>query len=142
MVKKVTGKKKTMIAIGKRKRAVARAVISEGKGTVRVNSVLLSNIQPRYKRMRMEEPIILAGPAASTVDIDVSVNGGGVWGQGNAARTAISNALVLWTKDKALKEIYTAYDRSLLVSDARRTEPHKPSRSKDGPRASKQQSKR
>ena len=134
--------KKNIITIGKRKKAVARATIKEGKGIIRINSILLENIEPRYRRMRIQEPLTLAGEAANNVDISVNVNGGGVWGQGNAVRTAIGNALVEWTKDKKLKEIYSEYDRSILVSDARRTEPHKPSRSKDGPRASKQQSKR
>ena len=142
MEKKLMTKKKNIFATGKRKKAIARAIITEGKGMVRINAVPLDNIMPRYKRMRMQEPIVLAGDIAATVDIDVLVTGGGIWGQGNAARTAIGNALVEWTKDKKLKELYSEYDRSILVSDARRTEPHKPSRSKDGPRASKQQSKR
>ena len=141
-MERLMAKKKNLFATGKRKKAIARAIITDGKGIVRINSVPIENIQPRSKRMRMQEPLVLAGDAAGAVDIDVSVAGGGVWGQGNAARTAIGNALVEWTKDKKLKELYSEYDRSILVSDARRTEPHKPSRSKDGPRASKQQSKR
>jgi small subunit ribosomal protein S9 len=135
-------KPKVIIAVGKRKKAVARATIKEGKGAIRINSVLLDNIEPRYKRMRIQEPVILAGDLVNGVDISVNVKGGGSWGQGNAARTAIGNALISWSKDKKLKERYHEYDRSILVSDARRTEPHKPSRSKEGPRASKQQSKR
>ena len=85
---------------------------------------------------------MIAGELAKRVNIDVRVNGGGVWGQADASRTAIANALVQWTKDAKLKNMYSDYDRSLLVSDSRRTEPHKPSRSTAGPRRSKQQSKR
>lgn len=133
-------KKKSNISSGKRKKSVARATIKSGTGKIRINSILLDLIQPRYKQMRIKEALMLAGDAASQVDINVRVNGGGVWGQADAVRTAIANALA--RKNKALREIYLAYDRSLLISDARRTEPHKPSRSKDGPRASKQQSKR
>ena len=92
--------------------------------------------------MRLKEPLVIAGEHAKKVDIRIKVNGGGVWGQTDAARTAIANALVRWTKDNKLKEAYIDYDRSLLVSDPRRTEPHKPSRSTAGPRRSKQQSKR
>lgn len=135
-------KKKAMIVIGKRKKATARATITEGTGKVTVNSKPLLSIQPKYVQMRLMEPIMIAGERVNSVDIRVRVIGGGVWGQANAARTAIANALVKWTKDNKLKETYTDYDRSLMVSDPRRTEPHKPSRSTAGPRRSKQQSKR
>ncbi len=133
-------KEKMIIAAGKRKKAVARAILTPGTGKVSINTIPLDLMQPEYKRMRIKEALMLAGEASKDVDIDVSVNGGGVWGQADAVRTAIANALA--QKDENLKQLYLAYDRSLLISDSRRTEPHKPSRSKDGPRASKQQSKR
>ncbi|MEK6888028.1 MAG: 30S ribosomal protein S9 [Candidatus Aenigmatarchaeota archaeon] len=135
-------KKKIMIVIGKRKKAIASAVVQEGTGIIRVNSKLIDAVQPRYVQMRLREPVILAGDLVKRVNIDVTVTGGGVWGQADAARTAIANALVNWTKDSKLKEAYVDYDRSILVSDPRRTEPHKPSRSTAGPRRTKQQSKR
>lgn len=135
-------KKKVIIAIGKRKKAIARAAVQEGKGIIKINSRPIDIIQPRYIQLRLREPLILAGELAKRVDIDVSVSGGGVWGQADAARTAIATALVQWSKDNKLKDMYIDYDRSLLVSDPRRTEPHKPSRSTAGPRRTKQQSKR
>jgi len=135
-------KRKTVIGIGKRKKAVARANISEGNGKVRINSVPLDLIEPKYKRMRIKEALLIAGDLINSVNISVIVRGGGCWGQADAARTAISNGLVKWNKSNTLKKMYLKYDRSLLISDARRTEPHKPSRSSAGPRRSKQQSKR
>lgn len=135
-------KAKILITVGKRKKAIARAVIREGSGRIRINSIPLDLIAPRYRQMRIKEAIMLAGELAKKVDIEVNVSGGGIWGQADAARTAIANALVVFSKDANLKQAYLDYDRALLISDARRTEPHKPSRSKDGPRASKQQSKR
>ena len=140
MVFHMKRKEKSVITSGKRKKAVARALITAGTGKIRINSVPLELVQPDYAKLRVKEALMLAGDSAKTIDIDVSVNGGGVWGQADAARTAIANALV--QKDENLRNVYLAYDRSLLISDPRRTEPHKPSRSKDGPRASKQQSKR
>ncbi|HLD49411.1 MAG TPA: 30S ribosomal protein S9 [archaeon] len=139
---KAEKKKRIVVVIGKRKKAVARAVAREGSGRIRINAVPIEMFKPRYVQMRIKEAVMLAGDAAGTVDIDVNVKGGGVWGQADAARTAIANALVSFTKDESLKNTYIDYDRSLLVSDARRTEPHKPSRSTAGPRRSKQQSKR
>lgn len=135
-------KKKLVIALGKRKRATARAVIREGTGRVRINGVPVGNIQPRYRQMRIREALMLASELVKAVDIDVKVRGGGIWGQADAARTAIANALVKFHRDNSLKQAYIDYDRSLLISDARRTEPHKPSRSSAGPRRTKQQSKR
>ncbi len=134
--------KKVIQGVGKRKKAIARATIRKGSGKVRVNSVLLDLLEPRYNKMRIQEALILAGDLADKVDIDIKVSGGGVWGQADAVRTAIANAMIAFSKDDNLKKIYLEYDRSLLISDARRTEPHKPSRSSAGPRRSKQQSKR
>ena len=135
-------KKKVIMTVGKRKKAKARAFISEGVGRILINSKSIDTIQPRYVQMRLNEPVVIAGNIAKKVNIEVKVEGGGVWGQTDAARTAIANALVKWSKDNKLKEAYIDYDRSLLVSDPRRTEPHKPSRSTAGPRRGKQQSKR
>lgn len=135
-------KAKVVITTGTRKKAVARAIIREGKGIIRVNSRPLDLVQPRYIQMRVKEPLVIAKDLWRGLNITVTVRGGGIWGQADAARTAISLGLVAWTKDDKLKRAFVDYDRSLLVSDPRRTEPHKPSRSKDGPRATKQQSKR
>ncbi len=142
MQKERKKKEKILIVVGTRKRAIARAIIHDGTGIVRINSVPLERIEPRYKNMRLREPLIIAGDASKKVDIDIKVSGGGVWGQADASRTAIANALIEWTKNDALKQAFIDYDRSLLISDPRRTEPHKPSRSNAGPRRSKQQSKR
>ncbi|WP_423792258.1 30S ribosomal protein S9 [Methanocaldococcus indicus] len=132
---------KVVLTVGKRKRAIARAVAREGKGRIRINKVPIELIEPKYKRMKLMEPILLAGEEIiSQIDIDVTVKGGGVMGQMDAARTAIGKAIVEFTGSKELRDKFLAYDRTLLVSDARRTEPHKPSRSTKGPRAKRQKS--
>ncbi|WP_456371662.1 30S ribosomal protein S9 [Methanocaldococcus sp.] len=132
---------KIVLTVGKRKRAIARAVARPGKGRIRINKIPIELIEPKYKRMKLMEPILLAGEEIiSQIDIDVTVNGGGVMGQMDAARTAIGKAIVEFTGSKELRDKFLAYDRTLLVSDARRTEPHKPSRSTKGPRAKRQKS--
>jgi len=134
-------KKKTNIhGVGKRKRAVARAYAKVGSGKIFINNELLDVMQPELIRMMISEPAVLAGATAKKLDIDVKVTGGGVWGQATAARQAIADVLV--QTDKNLKEKFLNYDRSLLKADPRRTEPHKPSRSRAGPRRHKQRSKR
>ncbi|ACX73484.1 ribosomal protein S9P [Methanocaldococcus vulcanius M7] len=131
---------KIVITVGKRKRAIARAVAREGKGRIRVNKIPIELIEPKYKRMKLMEPIFLAEGYIDQIDIDVTVKGGGIMGQMDAVRTAIGKAIVEFTGSKELRDKFLAYDRTLLVSDARRTEPHKPSRSTKGPRAKRQKS--
>ena len=133
-------KEEKNVFLGKRKKAVAKACIKPGTGKIRINSVQLDFIQPRYRQMRIKEALIIAGESAKKFDVNVNVKGGGVWGQADAARTAIANALAY--QDDSIRQADIDYDRTLLISDVRRTEPHKPSRSTAGPRRSKQQSKR
>jgi len=126
---------------GKRKTAIARATIREGKGRVRINHRPVELIEPEIARFTIMEPLILAGEGVSGgVDVDVTVSGGGFMGQAEAARVAIARALIEWTNDVNLKEKFMKYDRTMLVGDSRRTEPHKPNRSTKGPRAKRQKS--
>ena len=119
---------KSINTSGKRKRAVARASIKQGTGFVRVNDVPIDFIEPRMSRLKLMEPLILAGDVAGKVDIDVSVSGGGISSQAEASRLAIAKGLVSFTKNDKLKEIFLNYDRNLLVADVRRKEPSKPNR--------------
>jgi small subunit ribosomal protein S9 len=117
---------KVIVVSGKRKSAVARATVRKGRGLVRVNSVPLEVLEPYLARVKMMEPLTLAGNKASKVDIDVNVEGGGFMGQAAASRTAIAKGLVQFLGDEDLQGLYTKYDRSLLVSDPRRKLPKKP----------------
>ena len=109
---------------GTRKKAVARATLTEGAGIVRINSQLLSSLPQTLFKSKIEEPLLLAGDSAKQVNIEVVVNGGGLNGQAEAARIAIAKTLANF--DKKLKSIYLTYDRALLVADVRRKETHKP----------------
>jgi len=132
---------KVIQTAGKRKSAIARATIREGKGRVRINGKPVEIIEPEMVRFVIIEPLVLAGEEiVNKVDIDVKVQGGGIVGQAEAARVAIARALVEWTNDMKLKDTYMQYDRTMLVGDSRRTEPHKPNRSTKGPRAKRQKS--
>ncbi len=113
---------------GKRKTAVARATLKEGKGTVTINGQLLDNFSTDMSRLKVKEPLILAGDLANSVDIKVNVIGGGQNGQADAIRLAIARALV--QKDEKLKKTFTSYDRLLLVADVRQKEVCKPNDSK------------
>ena len=111
---------------GKRKTAVARAVVSEGSGKIRVNSVPIEAYVPELAKLKIMEPVTLAPELFAKVDITVSVQGGGVMGQAEATRTAIAKAIVEFFKDETLEKAFKQYDRSLLISDIRRKLPKKP----------------
>ena len=113
---------------GKRKSAIARATLKQGTGIIRVNHALIDFMEPRMSRLKVREPLILAGDVASKVDIDVSVMGGGITSQAEASRLAIAKALVEYGKNEKLREVFLNYDRNLLVADVRRKEPAKPNR--------------
>lgn len=117
---------KTIIASGTRKTAVARATLKPGKGKVFINRIPLENISPIFVQLKYKTPLVLAGDAASKVDIHVSVLGGGVNSQAEAAMMAISKAFV--ESDKKLEQTFLDYDRRLLVADVRRREQRKPNR--------------
>lgn len=134
--------KKNIHLPGKRKMAVARATIKEGNGVVRVNKKLLENYMPETARMKMEEPLMLASEYVDTqkININVSVEGGGVMGQSDAVASAIARGLVEWSGSDDLLNRYLSYDRTLIAGDSRLTEPHKPSQSSKGPRHKRQKS--
>ena len=119
---------KSVNTSGKRKSAIARATIRQGTGLVKINRVPIDFMEPRMSRLKVMEPLILAGDAASKVDIDVSVAGGGISSQAEASRLAVAKALVEYSKNDKLKEIFLGYDRNLMVADVRRKEPSKPNR--------------
>ncbi len=123
---------------GKRKTAIARAVVKEGTGKVTINKIPLDIYSPVLAKLKIEEPLGLVPEKAAAVDIAVLVNGGGVMGQATAARTAIARGLVDYYKDEELEAVFRAYDRTLIINDDRRKLPKNPLGS--GARAKKQKS--
>ncbi len=111
---------------GKKKPAIARATVREGTGRVRINSQPVELVEPEMARLKMLEPFRIAGDdLRDSVDIDVTVNGGGFSGQADAVRTALARGLVQHLNDAELREAYMQFDRSLLVNDVRQSETKK-----------------
>ena len=113
---------KIILTSGKRKTAIARAVIRPGKGRIRINKVPLEIWEPKLARDKIMEPLMLAGDSWKEVDIDVKVQGGGFMGQAEAARMAIARGLLKWTKSSHLRTLFITYDRTMLAGDPRRKE--------------------
>lgn len=109
---------------GKRKSAIARATVTKGTGKVKINNMDISVYQPAIARLRVQEPLIIAGSIAKKYDISLNIVGGGIMGQTSAARLALARGLV--EVEPKLKEAFMDYDRQLLVADIRRKESRKP----------------
>ncbi len=118
--------KKVLVVSGKRKTAIARAVVRSGMGRVRINRAAIEIYEPEIAREKIMEPLLQAGDDVwKQLDMDVKVSGGGYIGQAEAARMAIANALLKWTKSTHLRTVFAEYDRTMIAGDARRKETKK-----------------
>ena len=118
--------KKVLVVSGKRKTATAKAVVKQGIGRVRVNKTPVEIIEPTIAKEKIMEPLLQAGEAVwRQLDMDVKTQGGGYMGQAEAARMAIANALLKWTKSTHLRTVFTEYDRTMVAGDARSKESKK-----------------
>ena len=83
----------TVHKIGRRKTAVARIYLSEGKGNITVNKKDYKDyFTTGTLQYKVQQPLMLTENLTS-YDIKVNVYGGGVTGQAEAIRLAISRAL-------------------------------------------------
>lgn len=113
-------------AIGRRKAAVARIYLSEGKGQITINKRPLDNYFPAATlQYIVKQPLELLGVAGS-YDIKVNLDGGGIKGQAEALRLAIARALVKINADdkSALRT------NGFMTRDSRVVERKKPGRPK------------
>src|SRR5258708_32974796 len=112
-------KKKLSLETGKRKTAIARAVMRPGKGRIYINDQSLDYMYPEEARMKIEEPLLIAGDRSKSVDIRVSIAGGGTMALAEAARIAIARALAGWTKGSDVTKTFYAYDRVMIARHRR-----------------------
>ena len=113
-------------AIGRRKAAVARIYVSEGKGQITINKREFNNyFSAAILQYVVTQPLNLLG-VADNYDIKVNLDGGGITGQAEALRLAIARALVKINPES--KPILRS--QGLLTRDARIVERKKPGRPK------------
>ena len=130
--------KKSVVAIGKKKSANARATVQKGSGNVLLNSVPIGEWGTYYERNLLLEPMSIMDKAIEQLDIDINVFGGGAVGQAVASRVAMARGVVKFTNDEKLKKALISYDDKILSGDSRQREPCKPNDS--SPRARRQKS--
>jgi small subunit ribosomal protein S9 len=121
----MSSRRRSVLAVGKRKTSKARVVISEGKGRIRINNTPVHLIKPWMAREKIMESMRLAGDYADKVDVKAKTQGGGVMSQAEAVRMGIAQGLVKYTRSKRLRNRYMEYDRTMLAGDARRKESKK-----------------
>ncbi|GAB6184077.1 30S ribosomal protein S9 [Thermodesulfovibrio hydrogeniphilus] len=86
-------------ATGRRKRSVARVILTPGTGKIIVNGKSVEEYFPRETlRMILMQPLQVAG-VVGKYDAIVNVDGGGLSGQAGAVRHGIARALVSLNPD-------------------------------------------
>lgn len=81
-------------AVGRRKAAIARVFVSEGKGEITINKRTLDEYFPSSILQYVVKQPLSTLDAVEKYDIKVNLNGGGYKGQAEALRLAIARALV------------------------------------------------
>ena len=106
---------------GRRKRAVARVMLSLGQGVITVNGKPVDEYFPRPQLLQMVRQPLEATQSGSRFDVRVKAEGGGVTGQAGAVRHGIARALL--AVDESLKE--TLRKNGFLTRDPREKESKK-----------------
>jgi len=81
-------------ALGRRKTAIARIYLKEGKGNIQVNKRDYKEFFTTATLHYIVEQPLLLTENIGKYDINVNLKGGGITGQAEALRLAISRALV------------------------------------------------
>ncbi len=108
----------TIHKIGRRKTAVARIYLSEGKGKITVNKKPLNDyFTTGTLQYKVNQPMMLTGNEGN-FDIKINVFGGGITGQAEAIRLALSRAMCELEAENRL----TLKPEGLLTRDPRMVE--------------------
>jgi len=112
----------TVNAIGRRKSAIARIYVNEGKGKITVNDRAFEEYFPLQQTQNIiQQPLNLVEDS-NKYDIVVNLKGGGTTGQAEALRLALARAMVKINPESkgALKAV------KLMTRDPREVERKKP----------------
>ncbi len=113
-------------ALGRRKTAVARVYLTEGKGNITINKRELNEYFPvGTLQYVVQQPLNLC-EVAGQYDIKVNLDGGGLTGQAEALRLGISRALLQVSADFRPKLKAAGF----LTRDPREVERKKPGQPK------------
>jgi small subunit ribosomal protein S9 len=112
--------------LGRRKSSVARIYVSEGTGKITVNKKDYKEyFDTPILHYRLDQPFLLTD-LVGKFDINVNVNGGGITGQAEAIRLAISRALC----EIDIENRTVLKKEGLMTRDPRMVERKKPGQKK------------
>ncbi|MDE5941055.1 MAG: 30S ribosomal protein S9 [Muribaculaceae bacterium] len=116
----------TVNAVGRRKAAIARVIVTEGNGEITINHRTLDTYFPSSILQYIVKQPLKTLEAEEKYNIRVNLDGGGYKGQAEALRLAIARALVKINPDdkKALRA------EGFMTRDPRVVERKKPGRPK------------
>jgi small subunit ribosomal protein S9 len=104
--------------IGRRKTAVARVYVAQGKGNITINKKDITNYFPTATlQYKVNQPLVMTNNDGN-FDITVNVFGGGITGQAEAIRLALSRAMCELDAENRL----TLKPEGLLTRDPRMVE--------------------
>lgn len=84
----------TINTIGRRKTSVARLYFQAGSGSIKINNRSLEDYFPtEVLQIIVKQPFELTEESVESYDMKINVDGGGISGQAEAIRLAISRAL-------------------------------------------------
>lgn len=105
-------------ATGRRKTAIARVFLKEGKGNIAINNVTVEKYFPRKtSRMIVHQPLEVL-EATAKFDIKITVRGGGKSGQAGAIRLGIARALVKYDEQGKPQEGIELNTEELIAGQA------------------------
>jgi small subunit ribosomal protein S9 len=113
-------------AIGRRKAAIARVYFSEGEGVITINNKDLKTYFPVGTLQYIVEQPFNVLEVAGKYNVKANLDGGGIKGQAEALRLAISRALVKLDADNKPKLKAAGF----MTRDPREVERKKPGRPK------------
>lgn len=117
---------KVVNAVGRRKAAIARIYVKEGSGVITINKRELKDYFPQSGLQYIVNQPLKTVDVEGTYDINVNLDGGGITGQAEALRLAISRALV--KIDEEAKPALKA--EGFMTRDSRVVERKKPGQPK------------
>lgn len=86
--------------VGRRKRAIARVILTPGSGTIVCNGRELDEYFPnKLHQQEIKDPLVLL-ERENQFDIRANINGGGPSGQAGALRLAIARALNIYNPEE------------------------------------------
>ncbi len=112
--------------IGRRKKAIARVYMAPGKGDVKINNRDYKEYFPTLPLQYVVQQAFEVSGTKEAYDVKANLDGGGIAGQAEALRLAISRALVR-TNEETKPSLKA---KGLLTRDPRMVERKKPGQKK------------